>query len=318
MRVLGLTLLLVLIGLKVASGQDKLVLPYPYVKVEHKITAERIGGQPATGNLRVLDYREVYYNGRVALLTVAAKKPVVAAVLLYTGAHCYIVNTGLTVPTDYALTLSTVIPEQAGLLRLLVFDRSPDSKTLAALAGRPMTATSPRLTGELWQRTLLRDKQASRTPMPWEDPLEYLPRLTGARSRWPYFLARIDRDYIVRAKDCTASYSGQPLQDSGGRMVSALWPLESSEILNLRFNIPRGLNYHRAILVLASDPASTEFTVRVNGFSVPVLPDMSTGVPVLGGIDIRGFLRSGANELELRPPTFGQGGRLRRAELWLE
>jgi len=40
---------------------------------------------------------------------------------------------------------------------------------------------------------------------------------------------------------------------------------------------------------------------------------------VLGaGVDIGNYLQAGVNELELRAPTFGQGGRLAAFELWLD
>ncbi|MDQ3023123.1 MAG: hypothetical protein M3R04_01865 [bacterium] len=293
-------------------------LPYPYAKVEHKISAERIAAPAPTGGVEILDYREVYYHERYGMLSIAAGKPAVAALLLYSGTSGYIVNAGLIIPADHVVSLSAFLPESAGLLRLLVFDRMPESKTLATFAARPMTATAKYLIGDVWLRTLKRDSQRSRLQMPWEDTLEYFPRLTGARSRWPFWLARIDSSYVVRSKDCSVSYSGLPALETGGRSPVASWPLEIGESLRIRFNMPRGYIQRRAILVLVSTPVSTEFEVRANGFTVPVIPDMTTGVPVLPGIDVRGFLQSGYNEIELRAPTFGQGGRLLRAELWLE
>jgi hypothetical protein len=317
MRLLGASLLALLCAAH-AHAADEIVLPYPYGKVEHKITAQAIAPPFDTAEVELLDYREVVHHERLGLWTIATAEPVVAVLLLYSGTSGFVVNAGLLVPTDHVVTLSAVLPESPGLLRLLVFDRAPEQKTLSAFATRPLTATSPHLLGQAWQRTLLRDTQRTRLQMPWEDTLDYYPRLSNTRSRWPFWLARIDSSYWVRTKDCSVSYSGLPTLRTTSRGSVGAWPLEIAETLRIRFSIPRGLSHRQAQLVLVGEPAATEFEVRVNGFTVPVLPDMSGGVPVLDRIDIRGFLRGGANELELRAPTFGQGGRLLRAELWLE
>lgn len=303
------------------AAQDDDALPYNWVELEERISVAPHDGTKGRlavrGGVELLDYREVQYYDYFALTTVSARKPVVCAVLLYTSAAVYVVNPGLLLPSDHVTTLSAQLPERTSLLRLLVFDRQPSRAALASFAARPASATSQHLLGDLWLRTFGLSTRRASTLLPWEDQFEFFPRLSGAHSRWPYALARLDSGLRVRAKDCHARYSGLPSVEIGDYGAVGAWPLEVAESLRLGFNLPQRATYRRAQLVLHSDPPGVEFELRANGFLVPVLPDTSAA-PLTPGVDIRSYLQDGANELELRPPVFGQGGRLLRVELWLD
>ena len=322
MRMLPALLLALLLTSRAFAAQPLNSLPYSYYTLAQSIAVDRVstpdlGLKQSMNGVRLLDYREVQGFDYEALLTVASKKPAVLVLLLYGGTGGYIAQPGLTLPSDHQTTLSVTLPDQTSVLRLLAFDRQPDARALAAYATHPTSATSQHLLSDTWIRTRVTGWLAGTALLPWEDTLEFFPRLTGYRSRWPYAMARIDSSFAVHAKDCRVDYTGLPLLLIGDRGPIGSWPLQIAESLRLSVYIPPGLSYRRALLVLISSPAGSSFDLRVNGFGVLTTPDPNAQ-PDDTGIELRGFLRSGSNELELRAPLIGQGGRLERVELWID
>lgn len=320
MRIVLTILLVMALGAARAWAADN-DLPYSYYRLEERIAVAAQdglkGGLLIKGGVQVLDYREIEYFDRTAMVTLAGRKPVVLAALLYTKSAVYVINPGLLLPSDHEVTLTAELPVTMSLLRVLVFDRMPDSRTLANFAAKPATTSSQYMLGDMWLRTDIAVTPQAGALFPWEDTFGFFPRLTGTRTHWPYLLARLDSSGYVHAKDCCVTYSGLTTMENGEHGPIGAWPLEISESMHVHFYVPSRLNYRRAILVLRSLPAGSEYDLRLNGFAVTVLPD-ENGVPVSPGVDIRSYLRSGQNELELRAPTFGQGGRLTRLELWLD
>jgi hypothetical protein len=295
-------------------------LPYNYYKLEQKITVTPQDGRKAikvAGNVSVTDYRIVEHYTRTALVTLTGRKSFVASTLLYTSTAVYVVNPGLVVPSDHQTTVSSIVPTNVpSLLRVLIFDRMPDTKVLANFAGRPATAASQYLIGDAWLST---DIPVTSTGVlyPWEETFRYFTRYTGGRSRWPYAYARLDDSSDIVTKDCQVSYSGLPTSEIGEHGPIGAWPLEIAESWSTTFYVPPHLSYRRALLMLRSLPAGTEYDLRLNGFNVPVLPD-ENGVVGANGIDLGSYLQGGSNKLELRAPTFGRGGRLVSFELWID
>jgi hypothetical protein len=318
MKLLLLTLGLHLAFCRMAAHAAEPELPYTYYTLQQAVTAPSVSGASLPKTVSVVDYREATGYDDQALLTLRARKPVVVAMLLYTASYACIASSGVLLPEDHETTFSALLPDESCLLRVMVLDRYPDSKLLANLAARPVSTKSTYVLGEVWQRTLLRSTKHGTAVPPWEDAFEYFPRLSSSRSRWPLWLARIDSAYEIHAKDCSVDYSGLPAIELGQHGPIGAWPLEIADRWTVRFFLPPRLAHRTALLVLTSNPGGTEFEVRANGFSVPVIPDNPEVSIPRPGIEIGGFLQSGQNEIELRPPTFGQGGRLVRAELWIE
>jgi len=296
-------------------------LPYNYYKLEQKITVTPQDGLKKAISLpgaSVTDYRLVEYYTRTAMVTVTARKTFVAATLLYTASAVYVVDPGVIVPRDHETTLTSIVPTNVpSLLRVLVFDRVPDGKTLASFAARPATAASPSLRGDAWLRTDIA-LTSTGSLFPWEEAFRYFTRYSGARSRWPYAYARLDSTQGIHAKDCQIAYSGLPTVEIGEHGPIGAWPLEIAENWSATFYVPSRFSYRRALLVFHSLPVDAEYDLRLNGFTVPVVPDDNGGNTAASGIDIGSYLRAGSNTLELRPPTFGQGGRLTAFELWID
>jgi hypothetical protein len=295
-------------------------LPYNYYQLEQKITVTpQDGSKPIAiqGGITVTDYRVVEYYYRSALVTLAARKPFVVTVLLYTSSAVYVVNPGLIVPSDHETTVSALIPSNVpSLLRILAFDRVPDSKLIASFAARPSTAASQYLLGDAWLRPDIRPTSTG-VLFPWEETFRYFSRVSGTRARWPYAYARLSSTRGVHAKDCVVSYSGLPSVEIGEHGPVGAWPIEIAETWRASFYVPSRISYRHAVLILRSIPFGSEYELRLNGFTVPVLPDDS-GLVFSAGVDIRNYLQAGMNELELRSPTFGQGGRLTAFELWVD
>lgn len=295
-------------------------LPYNYYKLEQKFTVAPQDGSKAIklgASSSVTDYRLVEYYARTAMVTLATRKTVVATTLLYTSNNVYVVNPGLILPRDHETTLTSLIPGNVpSLLRLLTFDRIPDAKTLANFAARPASAASTHLLGDVWLRTDI-PLTGTGVLFPWEETFRYFTRATSSRSRWPYAYARLDSTQTIYTKDCEISYSGLPTVEIGEHGPVGAWPLEIAETWSATFYVPYRLTYRRALLVLRSVPSGTEYDLRLNGFGVPVLPD-ENGMVMSNGVDIGRYLQAGMNELELRAPTFGQGGRLVTFELWID
>jgi hypothetical protein len=192
----------------------------------------------------------------------------------------------------------------------------PDAKTLANFAARPATATSSHMLGDAWLRTDI-PLTSTGVLFPWEETFRYFSRASGTRSRWPYAFARLDSTHGIHAKDCQVSYTGLPTVEIAEHGPVGAWPLEIAETWSATFYVPSRQSYREAILKLRSLPAATEYDLRINGFGIAVLPD-DNGADVSRGVDIGSYLQAGMNELELRAPTFGQGGRLLAFELWID
>src|SRR5688500_18823484 len=119
----GLVLaLLATVGSPLMARAETDPLPYNYVQLEERITVTPQDGTRGRlsikGGVELLEYREVQHDDVFALATVAARQPVVAAVLLYTSSVVYVVNPGLLLPVDHVTTLSTQPPDRTSLLRL--------------------------------------------------------------------------------------------------------------------------------------------------------------------------------------------------------
>jgi hypothetical protein len=312
--------LLLLLALGSAAHAATVELPYNYYKLEQKLTVTPQDGSRAIaipGGVSVTDYRVVEYYNRTALVTLASRKPFVATALLYTSSAVYVVNPGLIVPSDHVTTVSAMIPSNVpSLLRILAFDRVPDSKLIGSFAARPTTAASQYLLGDTWLRTDIRPTSTG-VLFPWEENFRFFSRVTGTRARWPYAFARLDSTRGIHAKDCEVSYSGLPSVEIAEHGPLGAWPIEIAETWEATFHVPSRFSYRRALLLLRSLPVGSEYELRLNGFAVPVLPD-ENGRALSAGFDIGSYLQTGMNEIELRAPTFGQGGRLVAFELWLD
>jgi hypothetical protein len=274
----------------------------------------------------------------VALVTASTRSAGFVSLIHYAGSGTsYVGLTALPLPAGHQSTLTVSLPSTAkqGVTRLVLWEQAPSDAWLTQLARHPNFVDEP-IPGVLAQRWFPRKSRLPATraasDMPWEDSLRQPPGapVGFGTMRWPWAAARLGSDLSVRAKDCAIGFSGfeQLVFDSQGS--TGVWPLSWSSELKVDFELPTGLSYSRALLVLepfadnvSGSPAAfsaQDIDVKVNGWLVPwaeavsLLPQAQPSAWQLSP-----YLQDGPNSIAIVAPSMsGDGIRVESLKLWLQ
>jgi hypothetical protein len=327
-------------------------LPYPTVSPAAFPDATLVATEETADTLTYPDadpealvkssYRESQpWQGQVyGLVTLETNRSASAALVYYSPSGWAAVPLEvLPVLGSQSITLSTRLPQDdAGLLRLLLFERPVRKQLLFDLAREPDFGGGPipGLLAQVWY---------ARTPgsrlgwgrlanPPWLDvsrPLLQAPA-EFANQPWPAALVWIGPDLKPRCKDASLALNSLPSLTTDNWGLLGEWSVSSISEMAASFSLPEnwaGANAHVYVFARSADPfqllPAPDFQFSVNGWSAAVdakrdyLGDFGPHGTQPFAFDVSQNLSGGLNVLRLRLSPLSAGEwRISGIQVWTD
>lgn len=266
---------------------------------------------------------------RYGFITCRSLQPGYISVLYYAGdAATYVVLKQLPLHPNQLCTYTCELPpkDSAGLSRLLVWQQSGATKSLALLAGEayPPDLALPDLAAERW----FERAESAAVRMPWMSPFRAvsMPPRDFITSQWPMYYAELESDYTARCKDCSVEFNGSMNIGYDSLGSYGRWLLDWGATLTLSFELPVGRRLSEATLLVYGTPdgalqfsAPPELVPEINGWRLAAVDySLLYATPVQPlPVDVSHYLQPGMNQIELQLDTFSDAQLyVEKLELW--